>query len=533
MGRALLGDLDLIVTCAECSTSFQLDEARIPATGAQVRCSRCKHSFFLANPTASQTDAIHAAAEEAIAGRGRSVPAATTDLKSASSSSESLSSGALGTEPDLDEEDWQFSEEIRVEGDEPDDDLDANFGGDLSEAPDQELDSDSDFGETPDFSLGTDKAGLALEGAADAKSDFGTDSIQIAQDAIRDAGAGSGLELDSGPEGVTPGRDASSFGSIDDFSELLEDDDSSSSDDLAAEIAAEMEAEAATQSRTNVYSGTSGTGSTDDLGDPESWDLVGSDDFSAGKSALRARQRPLGDAALPAASAADFFGEGELDDASYDEHPFGATLLAGPVGWLGRAVGWTVTAVLVGAVCVLSLRSDWSRWAEAPQIVVAGPLSVETTEAGWVETSRAGPILRFSGELRNTSSRTIWPGVVQLVLLDANGERLAVAAISAGSPLGEATLREAMPEVILDGAASASETLGRRPLAPGEVRPFEAIMLAEQLPDQARRVLLEVGEPESRPIARESAAGAPDWGTTPASGSVTGQLDAESDFLSP
>jgi predicted Zn finger-like uncharacterized protein len=38
----------MIVTCASCLTKFNLDESKIPARGAKVRCSRCKHIFFVA-----------------------------------------------------------------------------------------------------------------------------------------------------------------------------------------------------------------------------------------------------------------------------------------------------------------------------------------------------------------------------------------------------------------------------------------------------------------------------------------------------
>ena len=72
----------MIVTCEECSTSFQLDEARIPATGAQVRCSRCKHAFFLPNPNTSQSEAIDSIAEQAAGDSLAAVPAASPDLSS-------------------------------------------------------------------------------------------------------------------------------------------------------------------------------------------------------------------------------------------------------------------------------------------------------------------------------------------------------------------------------------------------------------------------------------------------------------------
>jgi predicted Zn finger-like uncharacterized protein len=37
----------MIVTCASCLTKFHLDDSRIPPKGVKVRCSRCKHIFFI------------------------------------------------------------------------------------------------------------------------------------------------------------------------------------------------------------------------------------------------------------------------------------------------------------------------------------------------------------------------------------------------------------------------------------------------------------------------------------------------------
>ena len=55
----------MIVTCQNCDTSFQLDDARVPPQGIRVRCSRCKQAFFLAHPSASPDEAIHAVAASA------------------------------------------------------------------------------------------------------------------------------------------------------------------------------------------------------------------------------------------------------------------------------------------------------------------------------------------------------------------------------------------------------------------------------------------------------------------------------------
>ncbi|MGQ9647246.1 MAG: DUF3426 domain-containing protein [Thermodesulfobacteriota bacterium] len=41
----------MIVTCTSCMTRFSLEESRIPAKGAKVRCSKCQHVFFVTPPT--------------------------------------------------------------------------------------------------------------------------------------------------------------------------------------------------------------------------------------------------------------------------------------------------------------------------------------------------------------------------------------------------------------------------------------------------------------------------------------------------
>jgi predicted Zn finger-like uncharacterized protein len=48
----------MIVTCASCLTKFNLDESKIPARGAKVRCSRCKHVFFVASPAPPKEEIV-------------------------------------------------------------------------------------------------------------------------------------------------------------------------------------------------------------------------------------------------------------------------------------------------------------------------------------------------------------------------------------------------------------------------------------------------------------------------------------------
>jgi len=48
----------MIITCASCLTKFNLDDSRIPAKGVKVRCSRCKHVFYVVPPPETKEEVI-------------------------------------------------------------------------------------------------------------------------------------------------------------------------------------------------------------------------------------------------------------------------------------------------------------------------------------------------------------------------------------------------------------------------------------------------------------------------------------------
>ena len=48
----------MIVTCASCLTKFNLEDSKIPAHGAKVRCSRCKHVFFVPPPGPAKEEIV-------------------------------------------------------------------------------------------------------------------------------------------------------------------------------------------------------------------------------------------------------------------------------------------------------------------------------------------------------------------------------------------------------------------------------------------------------------------------------------------
>lgn len=458
----------MIVTCEECSTSFQLDDARIPASGARVRCSRCKHAFFLPNPSASQSQAIEAVVSETIQGKAVRSPDAARDLTS-----------AAGADPD--EEDWQFSEEIRVADDEPEE-------GERSHAAIPRPDS---FDLTGDFGRGFDPDMLSQEAPAKPlPTPVAAPSAKPARSKTA-AGTTPPAAVPSPVKAVTsePKRDESSFGSIDDFSSLIDDEEVSI--DLATEPRSDVHRSAP---RTAPAPAASVTAAADDLGDPESWDIVGGDGARQAKAAVAALVRP---AVVPKAKKAadkaplDLFADTELppirDD--QDESPAAYRKFIGA----GKLVGWCVTALCVVIVGKALMRPEWSRWSEAPQRIEIGSIVAETTRSGWLETSRSGLLFVVEGELRNSGSQPVAAPPVQLALLDRAGERLAVPPIRAGEPLTDQSLRESPPEALSGQLERSVSGWLATPLAAGEVRRFTAVSRAEDLPSDARRVLLEAG----------------------------------------
>jgi predicted Zn finger-like uncharacterized protein len=109
----------VIVTCERCETEFQLDDARVPTGGARVRCSRCKHAFFVMPPAAAPEEAVHQIAGLALT--DDPTPDVTEDLPEESvvdepapevAESAPVPSIAARAEGDDSESDWQFNGDL-------------------------------------------------------------------------------------------------------------------------------------------------------------------------------------------------------------------------------------------------------------------------------------------------------------------------------------------------------------------------------------------------------------------------------------
>lgn len=48
----------MIITCASCLTKYNLDDSRISTKGAKVRCSRCKHVFYVVPPPETKEEIL-------------------------------------------------------------------------------------------------------------------------------------------------------------------------------------------------------------------------------------------------------------------------------------------------------------------------------------------------------------------------------------------------------------------------------------------------------------------------------------------
>jgi predicted Zn finger-like uncharacterized protein len=102
----------VIVDCESCHTRFRLDESRIPATGAKVRCSRCKAAFVVQRPSATRDEIIDEVVAEASNPGTPLAPAPAEDLfEKTGSRGVSIGETENPAEPEpAGDEKWEFDE---------------------------------------------------------------------------------------------------------------------------------------------------------------------------------------------------------------------------------------------------------------------------------------------------------------------------------------------------------------------------------------------------------------------------------------
>ncbi|MCH8891572.1 MAG: zinc-ribbon domain-containing protein, partial [Myxococcales bacterium] len=92
----------MFVTCGKCNAEYELDDAKIPAGGARLRCTNCDHSFVIAPPEASDPQSADDLAHDALS---------TEAPGGADPEPEEEAAPEEDFEPDG-ESDWEFNEEI-------------------------------------------------------------------------------------------------------------------------------------------------------------------------------------------------------------------------------------------------------------------------------------------------------------------------------------------------------------------------------------------------------------------------------------
>jgi predicted Zn finger-like uncharacterized protein len=520
------GASELIVECNSCQTRFQLDETRIPPQGIRVRCSRCKESFFLKHPSASQSEVVNALAQQAASEEAARTPDSTHDLPvesrvGSSPAASSMTSPGLPTGADtpsfsdseeVEESDWQFIDDDLPDGDGSDDDIEGDLAAvatsnpTVAPAPDEVAASAvgssltaEDLGQQPqeDASAASGTVSSAL-GSAFSAEDFGeqpqADEVAEAGDAKPESDS---LDVSDrsgcAAEGATAQTDTeapeSVFGSVDDFSSLMEEDP-----DLveATEESSDPETGAA------VVPAAEG-----ELGEPEDWDFFSDDSLEdSGLAGAVGSASSAAPAVVSQADASIAAGPG-LDDCSDSEGLLVRSTADASVRRVGRGVGWVITLGLLGLGIARGLVPWLQPGAGVRTAVDLADFRAEQVRGHWVETSRSRVLYTVTGRLRNTTDRPAAPGAeLKVSLLGPAGERLKLGAASAGVPTSQSDLRELPPARLQAVQRHAAWTLSVAPIEVGEAVPFLACF--DEVPDDAARFLLELRDPESLPAGLPS-----------------------------
>jgi predicted Zn finger-like uncharacterized protein len=382
----------LIVTCEKCTTQFQLDDAKVPPGGVRVRCSRCKHAFFIEPAGASpELGSIDRAAQDALQAEAPPPPEAAEDLSS-------------------------------------------DPGSEFEESDDLASESDWEFNRAP---LGAEMAEESGAGAHDA-----------AREAIDDL---------LGSRGGSDSRAADVLSAPRNPLEPV--------DAPAPMLSAEDE----------------------DLGSPESWDLLAGDSPTAADPDERAgaetdagsRRDPVAPLrhAGPSASHAEWTPRRE------------PSVVLAWIARMGHAIGWSVTGVLFSIVALLTLTPGGEEEAQFGRQRLAG-LEAQGISGRWVENAVSGSLYVVSGRLVNPNPQPAALGTrIGVRLLDANGARLALELAAAGPVLREGELRESDPASLQARQADAGLALAAELIQPGQSVAFEAVV--GEVPLAAERFLLE------------------------------------------
>lgn len=446
----------MIVTCEKCTTQFKLDDAKVPESGARVRCSRCKHAFFIQPPGLADEEQAEDLAREALEGAQQDVDPRREPEAPLSDDSESSES------TESTESDWEFN--------------DGPPTGIDPESPEA-----SSQVERLDFAAARQAVDDLLgESLSDAPSAPPTDEplppperIEVAEPPL-DSEPEPAIETPPPPQALEPPA------------RIRQEPPPSPPADL----------EAAVEVATAEDEPASG------LGSPEDWDFFEQDKPPSATPVARIPLVPRWKLQQEEALGAEEEGSGleaAIDaeiDPGLDREPGTA---ARALRYSAHVAGWCVTAALLG-LGLWGIAMPPAHGSAAPaDSQQLGAFRAEEVRGRWVENA-SGPIYVVSGRLRNRGSSPATVGPLGVRLLSAEGRELDGTAERLSLPLGDEALRERNAEARVSATADGARTLAKLQLMPGVASRFEAVF--DALPPQAHLFRLESVPLEGAPIEK-------------------------------
>jgi predicted Zn finger-like uncharacterized protein len=462
----------LVVVCEKCETRFHLSDEKVPAKGARVRCSRCKHAFFVTPPGGGKEEAIEDVVAEVTDAGGTPTPEPAQDL---------LDTDHGGAEPEPRQRPAQLRGEERGSGDFEED---WEFNDDSSgEDPAQPEFERPRFGE---FDAAALDPAAKLSEPEIASGDTGL----IGKPEISSGNAGligepetaaGDTDLIGKPE--IPAGDAGLIGKPE--PEIPPAGEPPPIDPAEAIRAREAELDAP---------------APDELGSPEDWDFVGKPEV----------EPPAESAPAPAVSLAEEDSSAPPSPVLEDSPvtPRAAQVEPDQLPWANRLAGlasiggWVlvVLAFSVGMSSVFTQLSGTGATSGQPAEIAVSGLDLTATEVRGrlLENALVGDLLVVSGNLENRGSNAVTPRrTVWVQLVSANGEPIAGARAAAGRALTERRLREQDPDHLRRDLERSAQETARQPLRPGEHVRFDAVF--DSVPETATGWVLEAASYPSFP----------------------------------
>lgn len=483
----------MVVVCEGCQRRFQVDEARIPAQGARVRCKRCNHRFRVVRPDATQGAEV---SEEETTLSGSTIPEMQQDVAT--------------------EANQELHFVTRVPGVEED-------------APSAAEESSGAEGETPagaNETSGIGDTSVAFSEGSSAREDSSCVAEQDVCTEVEGSPASAeaptaGAEVDNAAAEASSQTEASNV--VDhpwEFAETSFDEN----EGQAAERSDDPPIELELDSQRDF-----GAGSEPPAGHPIGIERSSEEMPDSGLGLL---ERLVRDEEQPEDAGASLSLEGEDDAAAdleggpgavpsgapQDGAPSGPPLDGAPSGppqhvfkaeldlptpatpppveappqpppptgrWTGH-VGWASAMLLLLAVAHGSVRIQPTAGDPAPGSIDLTGLRLEEVRGRWVDNAVDGTLYVVSGVLHNPGPDPRTPGQMMGVrLLDAGGQEIDSGRAVVAPSLPETAVRELDADTLAAVQERAARTLARTSIAPGGELPFDAVV--GDLPETAHR----------------------------------------------